>query len=124
MNAFKVLAFFALVAVAASVTIRGCGSDSKRSLNLDWDKCTQNPDKQSYNVLILVSGSLADKNATATLKGYYETGDTTCSGKYADVTGNCSCDYTGALFQLECGAAAGVIPSVLLIIAAIMAHLF
>eukprot|EP01059_Diplonema_ambulator_P030952 TRINITY_DN5527_c0_g1_i3.p1 TRINITY_DN5527_c0_g1~~TRINITY_DN5527_c0_g1_i3.p1 ORF type:complete len:144 (+),score=46.18 TRINITY_DN5527_c0_g1_i3:61-432(+) len=123
MNAFKVLAFLALVAVAASVTVRGCGTESGNSINLDWGKCTQHADKQGYTKLILVSGTLAGKNATATMQSYQAT-DATCSGVHDDFTANCSCDYTDAAIRLECGTAAGVIPSVLLIIAAIMAHLF
>eukprot|EP01059_Diplonema_ambulator_P030951 TRINITY_DN5527_c0_g1_i2.p1 TRINITY_DN5527_c0_g1~~TRINITY_DN5527_c0_g1_i2.p1 ORF type:complete len:142 (+),score=48.05 TRINITY_DN5527_c0_g1_i2:61-426(+) len=121
MNAFKVLAFLALVAVAASVTVKGC--TTSHSVNLDLDKCTKNSDNSGYTILTIVSGSLVDKNATALLKGY-DTTDTTCSGVHGDITINCSCSYTDAVAQLKCGTAAGVIPSVLLIIAAIMAHLF
>eukprot|EP01059_Diplonema_ambulator_P030955 TRINITY_DN5527_c0_g2_i1.p2 TRINITY_DN5527_c0_g2~~TRINITY_DN5527_c0_g2_i1.p2 ORF type:complete len:141 (+),score=32.40 TRINITY_DN5527_c0_g2_i1:64-423(+) len=119
MNAFKVLAFFALVAVAASVTIKGCASGSG-SYSLDWDTCTKQPDGK-YGTITLLSGSLDNGTAYAFYKTF---SDSNCTSQGLSVHMNCTCGTSQYDLRLECGAAAGVIPSVLLIIAAIMAHLF
>eukprot|EP01059_Diplonema_ambulator_P030950 TRINITY_DN5527_c0_g1_i1.p1 TRINITY_DN5527_c0_g1~~TRINITY_DN5527_c0_g1_i1.p1 ORF type:complete len:148 (+),score=39.25 TRINITY_DN5527_c0_g1_i1:61-444(+) len=127
MNAFKVLAFLGLVAIAAAstVTIKACGASATSTIT--WDTCTKVTDSNNsvvgYNMISLVSGTLEDSNATAVIRNYASS-DTTCITSLGSVDVNCSCSYTGAALQLQCGAAAGVIPSVLLIIAAIMAHLF
>eukprot|EP01059_Diplonema_ambulator_P028311 TRINITY_DN47079_c0_g1_i1.p1 TRINITY_DN47079_c0_g1~~TRINITY_DN47079_c0_g1_i1.p1 ORF type:complete len:122 (+),score=12.48 TRINITY_DN47079_c0_g1_i1:46-411(+) len=121
MAAFRIVAFLGLVAVSSSVTLQSCDQSSgKGSISLEWETCLNS--SYGYAYLVLDGGTLAAGTAVATFRTYSDN-DTICMDTLDTINVNCSCNHPDATMKLQCGSAATMIPSTILIIAAIMAYL-